>query len=53
MVQNSTRQCPVCNKESCVERQPFCSKRCAEIDLARWLNGAYFVPSRPEEDAID
>ena len=53
MVQNSTHQCPVCSQKSCVERHPFCSKRCAEIDLARWLNGTYFIPSRPEEDAVD
>jgi len=53
MVQKITRKCPTCGHDSCVERYPFCSKRCADIDLARWLSGTYFIPSRPEEDAID
>ena len=44
--------CPIC-KASVVERhKPFCSKRCADIDLHRWLAGVYAVPTneKPEED---
>ncbi len=46
------RTCPICGKPaSPVERErPFCSRRCADIDLHRWLKGAYAVPVRPEED---
>jgi hypothetical protein len=35
-------------------RAPFCSKRCADVDLNRWLSGAYAIPGRPEDDvAVD
>jgi endogenous inhibitor of DNA gyrase (YacG/DUF329 family) len=30
---------------------PFCSRRCADIDLGRWLKGGYVIPGRPEDDA--
>lgn len=30
--------------------QPFCSKRCADVDLNRWLSGVYAVPGEPEDD---
>ena len=37
-------RCPICGKPTAPDRRPFCSKRCAEIDLGRWLKGAYAVP---------
>jgi endogenous inhibitor of DNA gyrase (YacG/DUF329 family) len=30
--------------------RPFCSKRCADVDLNRWFSGAYVVPGKQEED---
>ncbi|MGR3761706.1 DNA gyrase inhibitor YacG [Roseobacteraceae bacterium NS-SX3] len=42
--------CPICGAESVKTYRPFCSKRCADVDLAKWLNGAYAVPSRDPED---
>lgn len=42
--------CPVCGKPRQVRFQPFCSKRCAQIDLGRWLKGSYVVPGAPAED---
>lgn len=48
--------CPICGKDTKPETRPFCSKRCADVDLARWLNGQYAVPSEDPEDieaAID
>ena len=42
--------CPICGKETNPEVRPFCSKRCADVDLARWLNGNYAVPSEDPED---
>lgn len=42
--------CPICSKETDPESRPFCSKRCADLDLARWLNGSYAVPSSDPED---
>lgn len=42
--------CPICNGESQKAHRPFCSRRCADLDLAKWLNGSYAVPSRDPED---
>jgi endogenous inhibitor of DNA gyrase (YacG/DUF329 family) len=42
--------CPICNKESVPEYRPFCSKRCADIDLGRWLHGSYVIPGQPLDD---
>lgn len=43
--------CPICRSDTAREFRPFCSRRCADIDLARWLGGAYAVPSDDPEDA--
>ena len=42
--------CPICEKAAVAAYRPFCSKRCADVDLGRWLNGAYAVPSTDPED---
>ena len=40
-----THKCPICNRIFTEKKYaPFCSKRCADIDLARWFNGSYAVP---------
>lgn len=39
------KPCPICGRPSSVEMRPFCSKRCADIDLGRWLGEAYRIPS--------
>ena len=39
----SAKNCPVCGKPTSERHKPFCSQRCATIDLARWLTGAYRV----------
>ncbi|WP_413868511.1 DNA gyrase inhibitor YacG [Albidovulum sp.] len=44
--------CPICRKETDPKYRPFCSKRCADIDLGRWLTGGYAIPAE-EEDAPD
>ncbi|MEM0929299.1 MAG: DNA gyrase inhibitor YacG [Pseudomonadota bacterium] len=36
--------CPICNKAADTDYTPFCSKRCADVDLNRWLSGGYAVP---------
>jgi len=43
--------CPVCGKPAEAALAPFCSRRCADIDLGRWLKGGYAIPGRPEDDA--
>ncbi len=39
------RPCPICSKPARFEMRPFCSKRCADIDLHRWLGGTYAIPA--------
>lgn len=43
------KRCPVCGKAATVEARPFCSKRCADVDLHRWLGGHYRVPVIEED----
>jgi endogenous inhibitor of DNA gyrase (YacG/DUF329 family) len=44
------RRCPICSRAQAVEYRPFCSKRCADIDLGRWLGGGYAIPAAEDED---
>ena len=37
-------RCPICRRPASPEFRPFCSKRCRELDLARWFTGAYRIP---------
>ncbi|SFC86344.1 DNA gyrase inhibitor YacG [Tropicimonas isoalkanivorans] len=45
--------CPICGKPGAERYRPFCSRRCADIDLARWLNGSYTIPTEEEADEIE
>jgi endogenous inhibitor of DNA gyrase (YacG/DUF329 family) len=45
------RRCPICGKPSVDRFRPFCSKRCADVDLHRWLSGAYAIPAAEDEPA--
>ncbi len=49
----ATRPCPICGKPSSQADHPFCSPRCADIDLNRWLSGAYVIPGRDPGAADD
>ncbi|MBK5198640.1 MAG: DNA gyrase inhibitor YacG, partial [Methyloceanibacter sp.] len=40
-------KCPICGKPTSQDYRPFCTKRCADLDLGRWLKGAYAVPGEP------
>jgi uncharacterized protein len=43
--------CVICRERPQQETyRPFCSKRCADIDLHRWLGGVYAIPAGPDED---
>ena len=44
------KACPICGKPAAEKYQPFCGKRCADVDLNRWLSGVYVVPGKDEED---
>lgn len=39
------RPCPICRKKSVPAYHPFCSRHCADVDLNRWLKGAYAIPA--------
>lgn len=43
--------CPICAKDSDPKYRPFCSRRCADIDLGRWVTGSYAIPSEREDAA--
>lgn len=44
-------RCAICGKPRETDAyRPFCSRRCADVDLQRWLSGAYVVPGEPVED---
>ncbi len=44
-----TKPCPICGKPATLAARPFCSPRCREVDLHRWLTGAYAVPVVEED----
>lgn len=41
---DGARECPICGKPRAEQYRPFCSKRCADVDLSRWLSGVYAIP---------
>lgn len=49
----AARKCPICGKPAVDEFKPFCSKRCADVDLNRWLTGSYVIPARDDEPVGD
>lgn len=47
----SAKPCPICGKPAVQRYKPFCSARCADIDLGRWLKGNYVIPGEPVDEA--
>jgi len=43
------RRCPICGKPAQETTRPFCSRRCRDVDLNRWLSGAYIVPASEDD----
>lgn len=52
MKANSSK-CPLCREETTAEWRPFCSQRCADIDLGRWVTGSYRIPTQDPVDEED
>jgi len=46
-------RCPICGKPTAAETRPFCSRRCADVDLGRWLGGRYAIPTAEPPDPDD
>ncbi len=49
----ATKPCPICGKPADPKMRPFCSRRCADVDLHRWLTGAYAVPAVEDDEGPD
>lgn len=47
-----TRPCPICGKPSTQAHYPFCSSRCQDIDLNRWLSDSYRIPTSETPDTV-
>jgi len=45
-----SKACPICGKEAVERFRPFCSRRCTDVDLNRWLSGVYAVPVSADEE---
>lgn len=43
-------RCPICSRPAAEGFRPFCSKRCADVDLNRWLGGQYAIPAEEEPE---
>ena len=46
-------KCPICGKPATPEHRPFCSARCRQVDLGRWLSGDYVIPGAPVPEEED
>lgn len=46
-------KCPICDKPVIAAYRPFCSKRCADVDLQRWFSGGYAIPAVEEDRGAD
>ena len=46
-------RCPICGAPPEPQYRPFCSRRCADVDLSRWLRGAYAIPAQSADDEED
>ena len=47
------KPCPICAKMAVATFRPFCSKRCADVDLNRWLSGVYTVPVVEDDEGAE
>ena len=45
LLKRRARRCPICGRPPDTKFKPFCSKRCADLDLARWIEGKYAIPT--------
>jgi endogenous inhibitor of DNA gyrase (YacG/DUF329 family) len=39
----------MCGKPTVERFRPFCTRRCADLDLGQWLKGGYAIPVEPSE----
>ena len=46
----SVKPCPICGKPATEASRPFCSERCRDVDLNRWLSNSYAIPATKDDD---
>ncbi len=46
----SPGKCPICGRPTELAYRPFCSRRCADVDLSRWLRGTYAIPGAADAE---
>jgi uncharacterized protein len=46
----AARNCPICGKPATEASKPFCSERCRDVDLNRWLSNSYVIPAAKDDD---
>jgi len=51
-VRDGRPTCPICRRPGAADFRPFCSQRCADVDLGRWLNERYAIPEELDSDAL-
>ena len=44
------KKCPICGKPATEASRPFCSERCRDVDLNRWLSDSYRIPAAKDDD---
>jgi uncharacterized protein len=47
---STAKPCPICGKPAQPATRPFCSPRCRDVDLNRWLTGSYVVPASEDDE---
>ena len=53
LIKNNKAKCPTCGSFSVKSFYPFCSQRCSRIDLGKWFDGKYSIPSVEDPDGLD
>ncbi len=53
LIKNNKTKCPTCGSFSVKSSYPFCSQRCSNIDLGKWFDGKYSIPSVEDPDGLD
>ncbi len=50
---SKSASCPICSATSVMPHSPFCSRRCAQVDLGKWLMGDYAISASEATDDSD
>ena len=53
LIKNNKTKCPTCGSFSVKSSYPFCSQICSNIDLGKWFDGKYSIPSVEDPDGLD